>query len=260
MEKHYAIKMLLREIDEFENLIYAKLPDNPADHVAYLKEQKNVLLVKQQEFLRIALIDATMSDIMVPFKEFLRGIEIAESELFDAIVATLGKLIQEKEAYINYIEGSWKSGSSEEQLQKLQSYANAFEQNIIPYYKECKNLLKEKQLEQIKERLEEHAGPVEGELWAINITDDFIHNRQGYTIQEVYVPFYYLSMNTQHQFNIMLNIDSNRYCDKKEQTPKLLKTFKIEGDILEKIKAIVRDQVLNRPAVKEFVELCKKSV
>jgi len=120
---------------------------------------------------------------------------------------------------------------------------------ISPYYDECKSILKENIVELVKQRLTQPITNLEGELYALNVTNDWVHNKRGYPIQELYIPYFFVSMNVAQGFNGFLNISNNRY----KETSKMLKKIEISEEMANTIHSMVNDLVNNRPLIEKFI-------
>ena len=81
----------------------------------------------------------------------------------------------------------------------------------------------------------------------MNVTNDFIHDRTGYKITELYIPYYNLHINVSQGFNVFLESPYGRY-----KAPPI-ETVTVPPEMAERIYNSAKELICNRPTLKDYV-------
>lgn len=220
---------------------------------AYMKKYPNLM--------NLISIDYEMTTNDIQFLNYLNT-QIKEintlknNNLPEEFNRFLNDSIKVKEAYKKFIESQWKDKPLE-YLRDIYSFMG--KKCINPYYDNCSDILNFK-LKEYHE-LQVSKQPPEtliGEIYKVNITDDFIHNRTGYNIVELYIPYYDIHINTSNymstnSLNIFIGSNHKRY----DSNP--IKTITISSDLAKRIHSSAKELILNRPEIyKDISNLLKQ--
>lgn len=221
---------------------------------AYIKKYPNLM--------DLISIDNKMITNDIQFLNYL-NIQIIEinklknNNLPDELNRLINESIKVKEAYKNFIESQWK----DKPLEYLRDIYSFMQKKCInPYYDNCSNILNLK-LKEYHELQVSKPTPetLIGEIYKVNITDDFIHNRTGYNIVELYIPYYDIHINTSNsmstdRLNIFIGSNHKRY----DNNP--IKTIIISSDLAKRIHSYAKELILNRPEIYKDVSNLLKQV
>lgn len=153
-----------------------------------------------------------------------------------------------KYSYKEYIEGAWKSEPLEKQVQILKRIRQHIGRHRLnPYYDECINQLETKQLVLLKQRLA-HPIPVPliGEVYTIAIHSRPFRSLDTYDINELYIPYYGLNLNTEHGFNVFLEGSYERHANPPT------KTIEISPEMADRIYAAAKE-LAERDVLEKYV-------
>jgi hypothetical protein len=199
--------------------------------------------------------EKTLETIQVQFKLIYEILK--DDTTKDEFKELLKESLISKKAFNDFIVGDWKKEPLETQVSILKKIYTNMKYGGNSYYKDCVNILtcmiKELHEYRISQPIPEN---LIGEVYNLNVTEDYIHRPTGHNIAELYVPYYDVHMNIENAttgFNLFLGEEYTRY----KSAP--VKTFTIPNEMAKRIHNSAKELVLNRPEIYKYVcDILKK--